>query len=68
MSEITFIIEEAPEGGFIAKGLNQGIFTQADSVEELKIMIKDAVLCHFDEGTEPKMIHLHFIKDEVMAL
>ena len=69
MSEIIFLVEEAQEGGFIAKGLNHGIYTDADTLEELRANVKDAVQCHFDEQEEkPYMIRLHFVRDEVISL
>jgi hypothetical protein len=34
----------------------------------LRTMVKDAVRCYFDETMEaPKIIRLHFVRDEVMA-
>ncbi len=56
MTEIIFIAEEAPEGGYIAKGLDDNIFTEAETMEALKENIKEAVLCHFDEGQHPKIV------------
>lgn len=68
MREIIFLIEDADDGGFIAKGLDYGIYTDADTVEELRENIRDAVNCHFDENEEkPKVIRLHFVHDEVLA-
>jgi len=68
MSEIIFLIEEADDGGFIAKGLNYGIYTDADTVEELRNNIRDAVACHFDENeTKPSIIRLHFVRDELLV-
>lgn len=64
--EIIFVVEESPEGGYTAKALGHSIFTEADSIEELKKMAKDAVACHFDENNKPSMIRLHFVKDEVI--
>ncbi len=66
-TEIVFIVEESDEGGFEARALGQSIFTEADSLEELRAMIKDAVACHFDSGKGPKIIRLHFVRDEVIA-
>lgn len=68
MNEIFFLVEEAPEGGFMAKGLGESIFTEADSIEELHANVRDAVRCHFDEGKAPKMIRLHFVHEEVFAV
>lgn len=69
MGEIIFVVEEAAEGGFTAKSLKESIFTEGDSLEELKTNIRDAIHCHFaDINDRPKIIRLHFIKDEVIAV
>lgn len=68
MNEIIFLVEEAPEGGFTARALGPSIFTEADNLEELHIQVRDAVHCHFEAGQEPKMIRLHFVKEEVLAV
>jgi len=47
-TEIIFTVQESPEGGFEARALGHPIFTQADSLEELKAMLRDAVVCHFE--------------------
>jgi hypothetical protein len=67
MNEIAFLVEEAPEGGLTARSLGESIHTQAESVAELHERVRDAVRCHFDEGSAPKMIRLHFVRDEVIA-
>ncbi len=68
MTEIIFWVENAPEGGYFARAIGQPIFTQADSLPELREMIKDAVECHYpDEANRPKMIRLHIVYDEVIA-
>ncbi|HEX3717349.1 MAG TPA: 2-oxoisovalerate dehydrogenase [Verrucomicrobiae bacterium] len=67
MNELIFLVEEAPEGGYIARALGQSIFTEADTVEELRDNVRNAVQCHFDEGKTPKVIRLHFVRDEVLA-
>ena len=67
MNEIIFLVEEAPEGGFTARALDASIFTQAESTEELHTRVRDAVRCHFDSDKIPKMIRLHFVRDEVIA-
>ena len=66
MSEIIFVVEEAPEGGLLARALGESIFTQAESLEELHAQVRDAVRCHFEEGAAPKLIRLHFVRDEVI--
>jgi len=67
MSEIIFVVEQAPEGGFSARALDASIFTQAETIEDLHARVRDAVRCHFDDGSAPRMIRLHFVRDEVIA-
>jgi hypothetical protein len=66
-SEIIFLIENSIEGGYEAKALSHSIYTEADTIDELKNMIRDAVKCHFNEHERPKIIRLHFVKEEVIA-
>ena len=68
MSEIIFVVEESPEGGFHARALGESIFTEADDLKQLHQHIRDAVLCHFEEGKAPKIIRLHFVREEVIGL
>ncbi|MFP4031723.1 MAG: hypothetical protein ACLFTV_09195 [Desulfococcaceae bacterium] len=63
-NEIIFMVSNSPEGGFEARALGHGIFTEADSMDELKAMIQDAVACHFDDDKRPAVIRLHFDKME----
>ena len=64
--EIIFAVEESPEGGYEARALGHAIFTQGDTLEDLKAMVQDAVRCHFDEPSRPRVIRLHIVKDEVI--
>lgn len=68
VSEIIFYIEESLDGGFEARALGYDIFTDGETVEELKINIKDAIHCHFEDGEEPRIIKLHFVREEAIAL
>jgi hypothetical protein len=67
MNELIFLVEEALEGGFTARALGHSIFTEADSLEELRRNVRDTVQCHFDEGKAPRVIRLHFVREEVLA-
>jgi hypothetical protein len=58
LTELIFIVEDAPEGGFTAKALGEAIFTEAASLPELEEMVRDAVLCHYEEGQHPRSIRL----------
>jgi hypothetical protein len=66
-TEIIFVVEESREGGFEAKALDYSIYTEADNLEDMKSMVRDAVQCHFEEKDRPKLIRLHIVKDEVIA-
>ena len=68
MNEMIFLVEDSPEGGYSARAVNYSIFTDADSVQELKNNIRDAVMCHFELTDLPKLIRLHFVHDEVFSL
>lgn len=68
MNEILFVVEEAPEGGYLARALGVSIFTEADDLESLHERIRDAVRCHYDDGCAPRLIRLHFTRDEVIAV
>jgi hypothetical protein len=68
MAELIFVVEEAPEGGYTARALNAAIFTEADTLADLHGQVRDAVRCHFDEGLAPKVIRLHFVREEVIAV
>jgi hypothetical protein len=68
MTEIVFLVEDDPEGGYTARALGESIFTQADDLTTLRLMVRDAVHCYFtDEQTRPKLIRLHIVKEEVIA-
>ena len=67
-TEIIFLVEQDPEGGYIARALTESIFTEAEDLDSLKNEIRDAIHCHFDTAEErPKIIRLHIVRDEVFA-
>lgn len=67
MSEIIFVVEEAPEGGYTARAVGSSIFAQAEDADQLQARVRDAVKCHYEDGAAPKMIRLHFVRDEVFT-
>ena len=67
MSEIIFLVEEAPEGGYTARALGESIFTEAEDLNRLRTNVREAVECHFEVGQGPKIIRLHFVKEEILA-
>ncbi len=68
MKELIFVVEEAPEGGYTARALGESIFTEADDMAGLHDQVRDAVNCHFEEDRRLKVVRLHFVRDEVIAL
>ena len=68
IKEIIFVVSESEEGGYEAKALDFAIFTQGETIEELKRMIKDAIKCHFEDNEVPEIVNLHIVKDEVLTL
>jgi hypothetical protein len=67
-TEVIFVVEEAPEGGYTARALGYAIHTEADSMVELKVMVQDAVRCHFDEAERPAVVRLHVVRDELLPV
>ncbi len=61
------ITEDDTDGGFIARALGHSIITEADTWEELRANVREAVLCHFEEGKAPAVIRLHRVLDELLA-
>ena len=67
--EIVFLIHEAEEGGYYAEAVGVGIFAEGETLEELKKSIRSGIDCYFQDASQmPSFAHLHFSKDEVMAL
>ncbi len=67
-SEIIFSVQESVEGGYEARALGHSIFTQAETMDQLKQNLREAVHCHFDDGDAPSVIRLHMVKDEVIPV
>lgn len=59
MNELIFMVEEAPEGGFVARALGKSIFAEVDKIDELPGKVRDAVRCHFEKGKAPKIVRRH---------
>lgn len=69
MPEILFLVEEAPEGGFTAKAPVERIFTEGDDLESLRANVREATECHFadEDSAEPRIIRLHFVREELLV-
>lgn len=67
MKEIVFEVADTPEGGYTARALGASIFTEADTLADLRQAVRDAVRCHFEEGQGPAVIRLHYVREEVIG-
>jgi len=65
--EVVLVVTEDPEGGFVARALGAAIVTEADTVEALRERVRDAVRCHFERDGLPRLIRLHFVRDEILV-
>lgn len=66
--EILFLVEESPEGGYEARAPGYSIYTQADTMQALRQAVADAVRCHFDGSEMPRLVRLHVVREEVIAV
>lgn len=66
MSEMTFEVTDAPEGGYLAKAMVGGIYTEADTLPALRTALRDAVKCHYGEEERPATIRLRYVREEVL--
>jgi len=69
MTELLFLVEEAPEGGYTAHAATLAIVTEADTLDELRANVREAVQCYFDDDdpARPQVLRLHLVHDEVIA-
>ena len=62
------VSEDDLDGGYAASALGFGIHTQADTLDELRRNVREAVDCYFDDGMDrPRLIRLHIVRDEVLG-
>jgi len=67
MTELVFLVEDAPEGGFTARALGASIVTEADDLPSLREAVRAAVRCHFAPSAMPALLRLHVVRDEVFT-
>ena len=67
-AELIFLVEEDPQGGFTAKAIGESIFTQGETLAEIKANIKDALSCHYEQKEDiPACIRLHVVHEETLT-
>jgi predicted RNase H-like HicB family nuclease len=67
VNEIIFVVEEADEGGYTARAVNESIFTEGDTLDDLRRNVREAVECHFEDDRVPKVIRLHIVREEIIT-
>jgi hypothetical protein len=67
MSELVFEVMQEAEGGFVAEALGEGIITQADTWDELRENVREAVRAFYFDRPAPSRLRLHLVRDEVIA-
>jgi len=67
MNEITFHVTQEADGGYVAEALGESIFTEADTWEQLRANVKEAVAAFYFDQTPPARVRLHLVRDEVLA-
>ena len=67
--ELIFEVREAEEGGYVARALVHAVFTEAETWQELRDNVLEVTSHHFEDApTKPKLIQLHFVKDELIPV
>lgn len=67
MNELVFIVTQEADGGFVAEALGESIITQADTWEELRANVREAVTAFYFDRPAPTSLRLHLVRDEVLA-
>jgi predicted RNase H-like HicB family nuclease len=67
MNELVFAVTQEADGGFVAEALGESIFTQADTWEDLRAQVREAVTAFYFDRPPPTCVRLHLVRDEVLA-
>jgi predicted RNase H-like HicB family nuclease len=67
MNELVFSVTQEADGGFVAEALGESIITQAETWEELRVNVREAVAAFYFDRPPPKVLRLHLVRDEVLA-
>ncbi len=65
--EIVFSVTQE-SGGYVAECLTHDIVTQADSWDELRANVREAVGAYFFDQSLPSAVRLHLVRDELLAV
>jgi len=67
MDELVFEVTQEADGGFVAEALGESIFTEADTWEQLRVNVREAVAAFYFDCAAPSRLRLHLVRDEVLA-
>ena len=68
MDELVFEVAQEADGGYCAECLTESIFTQADSWDELRRNVIEAVNAFYFDRIAPASVRLHLVRDEVLSV
>jgi hypothetical protein len=68
MKELVFEVVQEADGGYTAEAIGESIFTEADSWEELRANVREAVQAFYFDAEPPASIRLRLVRDEVLAV
>ncbi len=68
MKELVFEVAQEADGGYTAEAIGESIFTEADSWDELRAKVKEAVRAFYFDSAPPASIRLRLVRDEVLAV
>lgn len=67
MNKLIFEVTREADSGYTAEALGESIFTQADTWDELKANVKEAVQAFYFNSAAPSSIRLHLVCDEAQV-
>lgn len=67
MKELVFEVMQETDGGYVAEALGENIITEADTWEELRENVKEAVTAYYFDREAPSSLRLHLVRDEVFS-
>lgn len=67
-SKLVFMVEEAPDGGYLTRAPGEAILTGADDLHDLGSMARDAAPWQFEEGDRSRVVPLHLVHDVLLAV
>jgi len=68
MSELVFEVTQEADGGYIAEALGENIVTEADTWEQLRANVREAVEAYYIDEPKPSNVRLLLRRDEVLAV